>query len=139
MGCDALPALSNLACVWSTLSFTVSQSAAICTPGTTLKLSTSEFPRPPVPMTPIRTFSLGLNGSSAMLLPPPVCGRARVAPNDASPASFNKSRREEFSIASLLLPQFPDHLNHDKPADREDAAQNQRISRSPVQKIAHRK
>src|ERR1039458_1278830 len=121
MGCDALPALSNLACVRSTLSLTVSHRAAICTPGNTLKLSTSEFPRPPVPM------------------PPALCARARPAPSDAIPASFNKSRREELSIAWLLLPKSPDYLNHDKPADREDAAENQRISGSPVQHIADRK
>src|ERR1035437_2916190 len=76
------------------------------------------------------------NGISATLLPPPDCDRARVAPSDPRPTSFNKSRREELSIASLLLPEFPDHLNHDKPADRENAAQNQRISGSPVQHIA---
>ena len=68
MGCEALPALSSLACVRSTLSFTVSHSAVICTPGTAEKLSTSELPRPPVPMTPIRTLSLGLNVISATLL-----------------------------------------------------------------------
>src|ERR1017187_1588473 len=136
IGCEALPALSSFACVFSTLSFTVSHSAAIRTPGTMEKLSTSELPRPPVPMTPIRIVSLGSNGISATLLPPPDCDRARVAPSDPRPTSFNKSRREELSIAWLLLPEFPDHLNHDKPADRENAAQNQRISRSPVQHIA---
>src|SRR5450759_3000586 len=169
MGCEALPALSNLACVRSTLSFTVSHSAVICTPGTAEKLFTCEFPRPPVPMTPMRMVSLGLNGTSAMLLPPAVWVRARPAPSDASPASFNKSRREEFFIAMapkttvapvnnrragyqpaphgctstwrhiILLPEFPDYLNDDEPADREDAAQNQRIGRSPVQDIADRK
>src|ERR1039457_7181720 len=100
------------------------------------KLSTSELPRPPVPMTPIRIVSLGWNGISATVLPAPDCDRARVAPSDPRPTSFNKSRREELSIAWLLLPEFPDHLNHDKPADRENAAQNQRISGSPVQHIA---
>src|SRR5664280_323942 len=136
MGWEALPTLSNLAWVFSTLSFTVSHSAVIRTPGTMEKLSTSELPRPPVPMTPIRIVSLGSNGISATLLPPPDCDRARVAPSDPRPTSFNKSRREELSIAWLLLPEFPDHLNHDKPADRENAAQNQRISGSPVQHIA---
>src|ERR1017187_4147952 len=127
---------SSFARVFSTLSFTVSHSAVIRTPGTIEKLSTSELPRPPVPMTPIRIASLGWNGISATLLPPTDCGRARLAPSDPRPTSFNKSRREELSIAWLLLPEFPDHLNHDKPADRENAAQNQRISRSPVQHIA---
>src|ERR1039457_3731546 len=137
IGCEALPALSSFARVFSTLSFTVSHSAAICTPGTMEKLSTSELPRPPVPMTPTRIVSLGWNGISATLLAPADCGRARLAPSDPRPTSFNKSRRVELSIACLLLPQFPHHLNHDKAADSENAAQNQRISRSPVQYIAH--
>src|ERR1017187_6470043 len=104
MGCEALPALSNLVCVLSTLSFTVSQSAVIRTPGTSEKLSTSELPRSPVPMTPMRMVSLGWNGISATLLPPEVCARPRDAPSDASPASLNKSRREELSIT--LPPDF---------------------------------
>src|ERR1035437_5523438 len=102
MGCDALPALSNLACVLSTLSFTMSQSAVIRTPGTSEKLSTSELPRPPVPMTPMRMVSLGWNGISATLLPPDVCARPIEAPSDARPASVNKSRREVLSIVLLL-------------------------------------
>src|SRR5450756_2926004 len=102
IGCEALPALSSLACVLSTLSLTVSHSAVMRTPGTAEKLSTSELPRPPVPMTPMRMVSWGLNGMSATLLPPEVWERARPAPSDASPASFNKSRREELSIALLL-------------------------------------
>jgi hypothetical protein len=99
MGCEALPALSNLACVLSTLSFTVSHSAVIRTPGTSEKLSTNELPRSPVPMTPTRMVSLGWNGISAMLLTPGDCARPREAPRDASPAIFNKSRREVLSIA----------------------------------------
>src|SRR5450756_1541985 len=102
IGCEALPALSNLACVRSTLSLIVSHSAVMRTPGTAEKLSTSELPRPPVPMTPMRMVSWGLNGMSATLLPPEVWEREREAPSDASPASFNKSRREELSIALLL-------------------------------------
>src|ERR1017187_1296728 len=104
MGCEALPALSNLACVLRTLSFTVSHSAVIRTPGTPEKLSTSELPRSPVPMTPMRMVSLGWNGISATLLPPEVCARPRDAPSDASPARLNKSRREELSIT--LPPDF---------------------------------
>src|ERR1035437_979433 len=77
------------------------------TPGTAEKLSTSELPRPPVPMTPMRMVSWGLNGMSATLLPPEVWEREREAPSDASPASFNKSRREELSIATLLFGSHP--------------------------------
>src|ERR1039457_5584154 len=158
MGCEALPALSNLACVLSTLSFTVSHRAVIRTPGTSEKLSTNELPRSPVPMTPTRMVSLGWNGISAMLLTPGDCARPREAPSDASPASLSKSRREELSITLLLLcnqphnrsrprghpvaagiavasvgaasvrerssvvllPESPNHLNDDEPADRED-------------------
>ena len=127
MGCEAFPALSSLACVASTLSFTVSHSAVICAPGTSEKLSTSELPRPPVPMTPIRTFSLGANFRSATLLAAD-CDRARPAPSDARPATFNKSRLEKLSIALPLLPEFLNYPNDDEPADREDTAENQRIA-----------
>src|ERR1035437_6502605 len=139
MGCEALPALSNLACVRSTLSLTVSHNAVMRTPGTAEKLSTSELPRPPVPITPMRIVSWGLNGTSAMLLPPTACVRARPAPSEASPASLSKSRREVLSIAWLLLPKFPNYLNDDDPTYGEDTAQNQRIGGSPVQDIADRK
>src|SRR5260370_12331812 len=138
MGCEAFPALSSLACVSSTLSFTVSHSAVICAPGTSEKLSTSELPRPPVPMTAIRTFSVGANFMSATLLAAD-CDRTRPAPSDASPASLNKSRREELSIASPLLPKFLNYPDHDEAADREDSAENQRIRGSPVQDVADRK
>src|SRR5664279_3442929 len=139
IGCEALPALSSLACVLSTLSLMVSQSAVICTPGTDEKLSTSELPRPPVPITPMRTVSSFSNGTSAMLLPPADCGRARAAPSVPSPANFNKSRRDELSIASLLLPEFSHHLNYDRPADGENGAENQGIGGPPVQNITDRK
>ena len=45
--------------------------------GTTEKLSTSELPRPPVPITPIRTLDVALNGTSAILLAD-TCVRAPV-------------------------------------------------------------
>src|SRR6516164_9532222 len=138
MGCEAFPALSSLACVASTFSFTVSHRAVICAPGTIEKLSTSELPRPPVPMTPIRTFSRGVNFRSATLFAAD-CDRTRPAPSEASPATFNKSRLEKLSIALPLLPEFLDYLNDDEAADREDGAQNQRVGGSAVENIAHRK
>src|SRR6516164_7276888 len=116
MGCEALPALSSLACCLRTLSFTVSQRAVICTPSTAEKFSIREPPRPPVPITPMRTVPVGLKFTPAMLLEEP-CERASPAPIPAREASFNKSRLEVLSIFLFLFPEFLDYLNHNGTTD----------------------
>src|ERR1035438_1080149 len=139
MGCEALPALSNLACCLRTLSLMVSQSAVIRTPGTLEKLSISEPPRPPVPITPMRTSSRGLNFRSATLLLTAwfaFCDRASPAPKPASDASFNKSRREESFMVLSLVPKFSHDLNQAKSAGNKDAAKYQSVGGAAIQKIA---
>ena len=68
--------------------------------GTAEKLSTRELPRPPVPITPMRTVDVGLNGTSAMLFAAG-CVRPSPAPSDARPAILNKSRRVELFIGLI--------------------------------------
>src|SRR5450432_2166115 len=107
IGPDAFPARSSLACVWSTFSFTVSHSAVTCTSGIAEKLSIKLFPRPPVPITPKRTFSFASNFIPRTLRSAgfAACGSGaaseRPIPTEANDASRNRPRRD--SWFSLIL------------------------------------
>ena len=69
MGCDALPALSSLACVLEHLVLHgVAERGDLHARERRRSCRSANSPRPPVPMTPIRTVSLGLNFTSGHAL-----------------------------------------------------------------------